>query len=135
MNDFERTVWADAHYSIVGRALTFATRFEGLCRALHLYIGLKENKGILESEEEVIKLVNSLNKLKLVQHVTAIARNESELKKILDKGRLARKDDKGGRWFKYNLTLNKGRGSLRPYAETSETRCPGNVASCDGPRD
>ena len=92
MNDFERTVWADAHYSVVGRALTFATRFEGLCRALHVYIGLEENKGILESEEEVIKLVNSLNKLKLVQHVTAIARDESELKNILDKGRLARNE-------------------------------------------
>jgi len=44
-------------------------------------------------------------------------------------------DNTGGRWFKYNLTLNRGRGSLGAYAETSETRRPGNVASCDGPRD
>ena len=92
MNDFERTNWADAHYSVVGRALTFATRFERLCRALHVYIGLKENKGFLESEEEVIKLVNRLHKLRLVDHVTAIARDESELKNILDKARLARNE-------------------------------------------
>ena len=92
MDDFERTAWVDAHYSVVGRALTFATRFEGLCRALHVHIDLKKNKGILESEEEVIELVKRLNKLQLVQYVTTIARDKSELKTILDKGRLARNE-------------------------------------------
>jgi len=29
--------------------------------------------------------------------------------------------NKWGRWFKYNLTLKKGRSSMRAYAETSET--------------
>jgi hypothetical protein len=42
---------------------------------------------------------------------------------------------KWGRWFKYNLTLKKGRSSMRAYAETSETRCPGDIASCDGTGD
>ena len=42
---------------------------------------------------------------------------------------------KWGRWFKYNLTLKKGRGSMGAYAETSETRCAGDVTSCNGPGD
>lgn len=40
-----------------------------------------------------------------------------------------------GRWFKYNLTLNGRNGSIGTYAETSETRCTGDAASCDGPGD
>jgi len=92
MANFERTAWSDAHYSVIGRALTLATRFEALCRSLHVYIGLKEYKGILESEEEVIKLVTNLGRLKLVQHIRAIVRDEGELKSILDKGRLARNE-------------------------------------------
>ena len=44
-------------------------------------------------------------------------------------------DGIGGRWFKYNLTLNGRRSSIGAYAEASETRCSGDVASCDGPRD
>jgi len=44
-------------------------------------------------------------------------------------------DGIGGRWFKCNLTLNGRRSSIGAYAEASETRCSGDVASCDGPRD
>ena len=45
------------------------------------------------------------------------------------------KKRKRGRWFKYNLTLTKERSSMGAYAETSETRCPGDIASCDGTGD
>ncbi|NJD55692.1 MAG: hypothetical protein FIA94_04710 [Nitrospirae bacterium] len=92
MHDFERTDWADAHYSVIGRALTFASRFEGLCKALNVLIGIKENRGILDSEEEVANFVNNLHKQRLIQHVTSIARDDSELQMILNKGRLARNE-------------------------------------------
>jgi len=46
MHDFERTAWADAYYSVIGRALTFATRFESLCRTLNVLFGIKGNKTI-----------------------------------------------------------------------------------------
>ncbi len=92
MNDFERTDWADAHYSVIGRALTFALRFEGLCKALNVLIGIKENRGILDSEEEVAKFVNNLHNRRLIQHVISIARDDSELQIILNKGRLARNE-------------------------------------------
>lgn len=92
MNDFERTDWADAHYSVIGRALAFASRFEGLCKALNVLIGIKENRGILDSEEEVANYVNNLHKRRLIQHLTSIARDDRELEIILNKGRLARNE-------------------------------------------
>ena len=92
MNDFERTAWGDAHYSVIGRALTFATRFECLCRSLNILLGVKENKSILDSEEEIIEFVDRLYKLRLVQHISSIAGDENQLKNILDKGRRARNE-------------------------------------------
>jgi hypothetical protein len=92
MDDFERTVWGDAYYSVIGRALTFATRFDSSCRELNVLLGVKQNIYILESKEEIIKLVNRLHKLRLVQHISSIAGDENELKKILDKGRCGRNE-------------------------------------------
>lgn len=48
MDDFERTVWADAHYAAIGRALTFATRLEAGCKALNTILSLKKNRGTLD---------------------------------------------------------------------------------------
>lgn len=92
MCDFERTVRADAYYSVIGRALTFATRFDSLCRALNVLLGIKQKKYSLGSKEEVIKLVNRLHKLRLIQHISSIAGNKNELKRILDKGRCVRNE-------------------------------------------
>jgi len=89
MDDFERTIWGDEVYSIIGRALTFSTRFESICRTLNALLHIKENKNILESEEDVTELVDKIWKLPLVQHISSIA-TESELKDVLDKGRRAR---------------------------------------------
>jgi len=90
MNEFERTDWADSNYSIIGRALTIASRFEAICKALNTLIGLKENRDILDSEEEISKFVTSLKKPQLIHHVTAISQDQNELQRILNKGRLAR---------------------------------------------
>jgi len=51
------------------------------------------------------------------------------------KGAVEQGCNKWGRWFKYNLTLKRERSSMKAYAETSETRCSGDIASCDGSGD
>ena len=40
-----------------------------------------------------------------------------------------------GTLVQIQLDIKKGRSSMRAYAETSETRCPGDIASCDGTGD
>jgi len=40
-----------------------------------------------------------------------------------------------GTLVQIQLDIEQGRSSMRAYAETSETRCPGDIASCDGPGD
>ena len=39
--DIARTEFSDAAYAAIGRALTFATRFEANCRALAALIGVQ----------------------------------------------------------------------------------------------
>jgi len=91
MDDFERTAWGDAVYSMLGRALTISTRFESLCRTLNVLLSVKENVNILDSEEDVEELVSKMWKLKLAKHISSIA-TESALKVVLDKGRSARNE-------------------------------------------
>jgi hypothetical protein len=92
MNDFERTIWGDEHYSVIGRALTVATRFESLCRALNTLLKIRGNNNILDSEIEVTKFAKRLYKIKLSDHISSIAGKEEDLKSILEKGRLARNE-------------------------------------------
>jgi len=92
MNEFERTKWADAHYAAIGRALTFATRFEALCKTLNIMLGVKENRSVLESEDDIRAFVDRLHKRRLAQHISSIVGNENELKDILEKARLARNE-------------------------------------------
>lgn len=39
--NIERTEFADSFYAVIGRTLTFATRFESNCRALAIVMGIK----------------------------------------------------------------------------------------------
>ena len=43
----ERTQFSDEAYGVLGRALSFATEFEGNCRALSLLIGLSHQPDIM----------------------------------------------------------------------------------------
>lgn len=92
MDDFERTIWGDANYAIIGRALTLSARFEGMCRALSALLDAKDDKNVLESEEGIDRFVKKLEKRLLFQHINAIARDNTELREILTKGRIARNE-------------------------------------------
>jgi len=62
-------------------------------------------------------------------------RIDNFLNNVLDQQIVDFQMETWGRWFKYNLTLNERSSSIGAYAETSETRCPGDIASCNGPGD
>jgi hypothetical protein len=92
MDDFERTVWADAHYAAIGRALVFATRFDAGCKTLNIMISVKNKKALLNTEDDIQSFVNRLFKLHLAEHIKTIAGDKKKLKTILDKARLARNE-------------------------------------------
>ena len=92
MDDFERTVYADAHYAAFGRSLTFATRFEAMCKALNAIVNVKKNRSSLESEDEIKRFVEKLYKLPLAQNISSIVSDKDELKIVLNKAREARNE-------------------------------------------
>ncbi len=73
---FKRTVFSDDTYGMIGRALTFATRFESDCRALSVLLGLrsKVNKGefSLSDQKHVERFVTGLHKKMLHEHIENI---------------------------------------------------------------
>jgi len=92
MDDFERTMCGNAHYSAIGRALTIATRFESLCKVLNTMLGVKEDRNVLESEEDVQRFVTRFYNQRLAKHITSIAAGEDQFRTLLDKARLARNE-------------------------------------------
>jgi hypothetical protein len=72
----DRTVFSDDTYGMIGRALTFATRFESNCRALSILLGLKSKvmKGefSLSDQEHVAVFVKGLHKKILYEHMKSI---------------------------------------------------------------
>jgi hypothetical protein len=90
MDDFERTVWSDAHYAAIGRALTFATRFEALCKTLNTMLSVKSERSSLDSEDDIRYFVECIYKCSLAQHITSIAGDENILKFVLNNARIAR---------------------------------------------
>lgn len=92
MDDFERTEWGDAHFAAIGRALVFATRFESLCKSLNVILGVKENRSVLESEDETQSFVNRIHKRCLAEQISSIVGKIEDLKDILDKARRARNE-------------------------------------------
>jgi hypothetical protein len=98
--DIARTEFSDAAYAAIGRALTFATRFEANCRALAAVIGVREAmkaRGAPDGES-VDDLFERLTQeywhvRRLRHHETAVALYEKlpqDLRAILRDGRQAR---------------------------------------------
>jgi hypothetical protein len=92
MDDFERTVWADAHYAAIGRGLTFATRFEALCKTLNTMLSVKSERSSLDSEDDIRDFVERIYKCSLAQHIASIGGNKNTLKPILNNARIARNE-------------------------------------------
>ena len=92
MDDFERTVWADAHYAVIGRALTFATRFDAGCKTLNVMLSVKSKRKSLSTEDDIRSFVNRLYKHPLAEHIKSIVGNKNNLKSILDNARFARNE-------------------------------------------
>jgi hypothetical protein len=113
MDDFERTVWADAHYAAIGRALTFATRFEALCKTLNAMLSVK-SKNFLDSEDDIRDFVEHIYKCSLAQHITSIAGNENTLSLILNNARIARNEIA----HEFTLGLDRSIDSIpEPYVQ------------------
>ena len=74
--NFERTEFSDEVYGALGRALSFATKYETNCRALAVILGMKavdvEGNAPL-SEEKYRKFVETLWRKRLYDHIENIA--------------------------------------------------------------
>lgn len=58
----ERTYFSDELYGVIGRALTFATRFESNCKALAILINLKKDWR-LDSDNSIEEMSQKVNEL------------------------------------------------------------------------
>lgn len=94
MDDFERTLYGDDFYSVVGRALTISVRFEALCKSLNTLLKLKSEHETLESEEDINEVVKAINGLGLQNQIDQIAkgRRNKELRNILNDAKDARNE-------------------------------------------
>ena len=92
MDDFERTLYGDNLYSIIGRALTISSRFEATCKSFNALIHVKSESINLEPEEEIQKKVDKMHKLPLAKHICEITGDFKCLFKILDEARKARNE-------------------------------------------
>jgi hypothetical protein len=100
--DTDRTEFSDATYAAIGRALTFATRFEANCRALAALIGVREamKARSVPDGESVDDLFERLTQeywqvRRLRHHETAVALYEKlpqDVRAILRVGRQARNE-------------------------------------------
>lgn len=92
MHDFKRTAWGDSHYAVVGRALSFASRFEKNAKSLSALIKLKSKASILGSEEEIEAFFAEINRTPLAKHLQFLGLDEGSAADILKDARLARNE-------------------------------------------
>lgn len=93
----ERTVFSDNSFGIIGRALTFATYFESICRGLSTLIDLKSKhksgKFSLENDEELQIFLHKLERYILYQHIEKISQYyefDKDIKSLIHKAKNAR---------------------------------------------
>ena len=76
--EFERTEFSDETYSVIGRALTYAQKFEGDCKALRLLLeevsGSMRSADLFEDEESFKEFVVRLHDQTLYAQVRAISK-------------------------------------------------------------
>lgn len=89
----ERIQFSDEGYSVLGRALAFATDFEGNCRNFASIIGLKDEPSILQDEKSINKFCMFLEKRKLFAHLKTI----TDKYKITEDGNTALKKGREAR--------------------------------------
>ncbi len=92
MDDFERTKYSDTIFSIVGRALTIASRFESLCKSYAALIGIKESPDVLGDEEALRKMVDNARKSTLYSSIKSIVGEECDFESQLHEARNARNE-------------------------------------------
>ncbi len=64
----ERTQFSDEGYGVLGRALAFATDFEGNCRSFSTLIGLKAEPSVLRDEKSFDEFCRFIEKRNLFTH-------------------------------------------------------------------
>jgi hypothetical protein len=123
-----RTEFSDEGYAAIGRALTFATRFEANCRALAITLDLKRamvdpNRAFsLDDETALRELVETIHSRNLNNHVQALT---SRLKLSTDIDKLLHDARKARNMIAHELTLgaddeietDRGRGLLLEMME------------------
>ena len=72
--EFERTEFSDETYSVIGRGLAYAQKFEGDCQALGSLLGMKEGSVSLDDEQSFEDFVNKVYRQSLGKHVREIAK-------------------------------------------------------------
>lgn len=92
MDDFERIEGDDAGYAAIGRALTFASRFEAMCKTLSVLVGLKSHSSLLDSEEQLKTFFDKLHKMPLARHLSSLKLEVESAATILDEARKARNE-------------------------------------------
>jgi hypothetical protein len=108
--NFERTEFSDENYSLVGRALTYATKFEKEVKVLESMFYLKSNNGILNDEKALKEFIKRIEKFTLNQSIKELG-FESDIENILMKAKNARN------FIAHELTID-----LIDSADTSEER-------------
>lgn len=89
----ERTQFSDEAYGVLGRALSFATEFEGNCRALSLLIGLSHQPDIMRDRASIGEFCQFMRRRTLSVHLKAVAKAfgiPEDIECILDRARCSR---------------------------------------------
>lgn len=89
----ERTHFSDEVYGVLGRALAFATDFEGNCRAFATLIGLKAEPSVLHDEKHINEFCTFIEKRNLFTHLKTIGDKfqfTEDVNNALNNGREAR---------------------------------------------
>src|SRR5918992_1505572 len=72
----ERTEFSDAVYSMIGRALAVASRFEASCRALALLLGIRQSSPpgsfSLTRPEDLDLLISEIRKRQLFRQIESV---------------------------------------------------------------
>ncbi len=94
-DNFDRSEFSDEIYSIFGRALCVATRFDSSCKALarlsSFKVAVREKNGL--SDDEYAKVVDKINKThKNLARAIDSLKFKGEYKKVLSDARVARNE-------------------------------------------
>jgi hypothetical protein len=96
----------DAHYAALGRLLTFASRFETVAKTISLYVGLKKNRSVVDSDSALRDLTEKLRKMPLARHISDLGLDEDSVGTVLRAARRARNEIANGLTFGLDRCLD-----------------------------